>query len=577
VAALTLTWTSGCGGPRLVEVDCLWVGPTSGGVAPASITLVEHKRSRLRVAVVEDTSLGTGQAWRASVWMAAFQAALAVDVSPSRWFISVDVHTDGQGIDGPSAGGLLTAAMMAGMTRARVRDDFTMTGTVNPDGTIGPVLGIRRKVEAAIAAGKTVVGYPRGQGDQVSGMDPPGVRLVPVTDVYEAYEYLTGRSAGRRDPVPVSAMVPPRLVSAAMLEGAREWLKRGRADIAAYRQLGLSHRDLEHMIEAAERQDAMARTDLKAGRVAAGYWRGVNMATRVRAAHQIGRLVGATSAGDPAAAAAILNEVRDAADSALHRASQRVAAATPTSAADLACLVDAHEALVSSLRGHQSGSRSMTAVLGLLRRTTGSPEDDAVSMGISAVYDLSVAATNARVAEHNLTFRPPRGLAPVPDSRIDRLSGVLNGAARANLAYFEASVGNEEAFRDPSYQSARTVERIVQGPLAVRLRHKTPQHIGKLAGALSVYINAALLIARSVAGRGLTLDTMLEVAERSAREHAARALATVGEIPAAARIAYRIAVAYRQRVGTADKLEALEHFWRASLFSRMVVLLRPRS
>ncbi len=38
-----------------------------------------------------------------------------------------------------------------------------MTGTVNPDGTIGPVGGIPHKIEGAAAAGKTLVLVPGGQ------------------------------------------------------------------------------------------------------------------------------------------------------------------------------------------------------------------------------------------------------------------------------------------------------------------------------------------------------------------------------------------------------------------------------
>lgn len=66
-------------------------------------------------------------------------------------------------IGGPSAGALITAGFMAVIAGRSIRNDTTITGMINPDGTIGPVGGLKEKIEAAASAGIKRVIIPRGQ------------------------------------------------------------------------------------------------------------------------------------------------------------------------------------------------------------------------------------------------------------------------------------------------------------------------------------------------------------------------------------------------------------------------------
>jgi len=68
-------------------------------------------------------------------------------------------------VGGPSAGGaaaLLTSALLLNRT---VPDDFAMTGTINSGGMIGPVGGLKYKVEAAAKSGVKLVLLPKGTKD----------------------------------------------------------------------------------------------------------------------------------------------------------------------------------------------------------------------------------------------------------------------------------------------------------------------------------------------------------------------------------------------------------------------------
>lgn len=190
---------------REVSVDALWYGmradgPT-GGASAVIVGVEPNPRGSLRVGFYEDVAGGSGTTWRASGWMASVLAYLTVGVDLTQYRISFDVA--GQ-IDGPSAGGLLTTALLAALLGDTVRPDATMTGIINPDGTIGPVGGIPHKIDGAAARGKKLVLVPYGQRfdvdmklkrpvDLVERGRARGVEVREVRHLAEVYAALTGR------------------------------------------------------------------------------------------------------------------------------------------------------------------------------------------------------------------------------------------------------------------------------------------------------------------------------------------------------------------------------------------------
>lgn len=71
-------------------------------------------------------------------------------------------------VGGPSAGGALTAATIAALENKKIKSDVMMTGTINPDGTIGEVGGILEKAKAAKDVGAKIFLVPKGQGTQTT-------------------------------------------------------------------------------------------------------------------------------------------------------------------------------------------------------------------------------------------------------------------------------------------------------------------------------------------------------------------------------------------------------------------------
>jgi uncharacterized protein len=71
-------------------------------------------------------------------------------------------------IEGPSAGAALTIATIAAIQKKQINSSVMMTGTINHDGTIGPVGEIIAKASAAKSIGAELFLVPLSQSAQVS-------------------------------------------------------------------------------------------------------------------------------------------------------------------------------------------------------------------------------------------------------------------------------------------------------------------------------------------------------------------------------------------------------------------------
>jgi len=157
-----------------------------------------------RVGFTEDEVAGTGDQWRAAGWNAATTATLLTGSPLTGVEITFDVTGE---IDGPSAGALMTVGVLALMRGDKVKKNISMTGTINPDGTIGPVGGIPYKVDGAVEGNKNVMLIPDGQrnsfdddGNLIDVVDlgsEKNVDVSEVADIYEAYKEFTGEDLPR--------------------------------------------------------------------------------------------------------------------------------------------------------------------------------------------------------------------------------------------------------------------------------------------------------------------------------------------------------------------------------------------
>lgn len=209
---------------------------SAGGIAkPFSVRVIPNPAKRASVGVMQEFYGGTGNMWNTAAWIAAFNAsALHGSTIVDNEFI---LKVSGR-VDGPSAGMISTVAFLAALRGDQIIPTATMTGTINPDGTCGPVGGIPQKMEGAKQEGMTKFGYPIGARtsldmatkqnvDLNAKAESLGMEAKEIRDIYEAYYFLTGVRLERPSAVYESDLD----LSTGLRTKVQGWMLRTRASV----------------------------------------------------------------------------------------------------------------------------------------------------------------------------------------------------------------------------------------------------------------------------------------------------------------------------------------------------------
>lgn len=116
-------------------------------------------------------------------------------LSSSDVIFSVNAEGQVPGVDGPSAGALMTLLTISAIDNNRLNDSITLTGTIDNEGNIGPIGGALQKAQAAKAGGKTLFLVPGENSKLVTyrlvERQYGGITVVErVADVVNAKEYI---------------------------------------------------------------------------------------------------------------------------------------------------------------------------------------------------------------------------------------------------------------------------------------------------------------------------------------------------------------------------------------------------
>jgi len=135
-----------------------------GYVLHADVELVEGQGR-----VLVNTEVINGLDIQASVRTAAtvVESLLGVSLSGTDIILTVKAEGNIEVVDGSSAGGAITVAIMAAITGHGIVDGVYMTGTINSDGSIGEVGGVPYKALAAAEDGAETILVPVGLGTVV--------------------------------------------------------------------------------------------------------------------------------------------------------------------------------------------------------------------------------------------------------------------------------------------------------------------------------------------------------------------------------------------------------------------------
>ncbi|MGC1119484.1 MAG: S16 family serine protease [Candidatus Methanofastidiosia archaeon] len=200
----------------------------------------------------------------------------------------ITVRSDSPIIGGPSAGGAMTVAVIASLQGWELSSDVVMSGTINPDETVGPVGGLYQKAQAASEVAHTFL-VPDGQTtivveeqtvqtqgpftyvttsqkqlDLVEEGKTMGLQVKEVYDIREAVYYFTGHEIEtpqvEAEPIKADFMKP---YAGQQVNTIEEEYKSVSDSVQEY--TGSYKGDLQHVLESAQEQIIYAHTAYDSG------------------------------------------------------------------------------------------------------------------------------------------------------------------------------------------------------------------------------------------------------------------------------------------------------------------------
>lgn len=608
-------------------VDALFAkttGDVAGGITSVKLATAPNPDGSGQVGVFEAFAGGPSAEWRASVWAAAVVAATALNKDLAEFTFSA---TSAGYIDGASASTLIAAGFLAAMTGAPVAGDVTMTGIINPDGSIGPVGGIPEKLAAAMDKGKKRIGYPIGMRmarsaktnelvDLQALAKAHGAQAIAVADVRQAYKLLTGKVLPAPLPVDAREMVLDDATKKALDAKYKQWQERVATEWGAILQLesaGRLPQILTYLRDSSKSYAAAAETLHKQGLYAAAYHRMLTAWSHASAANQIYDVMTKATSGKLDDAIAVLTKI-DNLDEQTAAAFTKIGALSPATMGGHLQMLAAFRAALRgwSFRVFAGGALASTktylaSLAGTPVAQLGSEQsvDKIASMVAPTVLYMKKTVAETTLAIDQLEIEGATDIAytgSVPDVR--QLATSFSSAGAAGLSYVDTLLV------DPIAQSSK----IAADDARLRVETTEPDYVVALMtsrldgmlddlktrwgedslawGLLSLaaseltYFHTSALIARydsleikkSSTGEVTGVEhekafaNMLVTAERNARENARAARIATGSIPVQARLAYQLA-SVESKGTVAEKLDALAQFWSSSAFSQTAVML----
>lgn len=583
------------------------------GIGKAHDIVVDIKKNtekKIKIGFYEDEVAGTGDMWKAAGWSAALATSLLLNVNLADYEIA---YTLTGKTDGPSAGAALTVATMASLLGHKIKKDAVMTGTINIDGSIGPVGGIAQKIEGAKEAGKKLVLIPTGQRfsqdlntqqmvDVVDKGDDLGLTVKPVSDIYEAYKLLVGKPLPKPKVSDDDDPELPETSTDQVKAKANEWNSRYTDSANNFKKLSMLMRRQFNSI--AVSTDAIMDSSDKhynEGSFATSYGEATQAVARLDmtyAAAKVGdAALGAALSGEQGSLDAAAAEAKtfSTASSRLDSLYTRLKEEKPDSLGDSLAIANAYGA-VWEATGLEDISKAYAS-------RGGKYADRLQNTMMSAFYSASMP-NYVEYAEDFLEIGMDNKGAPAPNvSKVEALGEILRRAADANLNVFETVVLNERAkeknmteddYRwvfmnyEIYYAQARALMRYIDDNIKRTAKKKSSSSYATLGAAMSSYLYSSYLNAKYYAlqaqvdadgnitsvGREKALTDMLDYNLDRTKENIAIAK-KAGGLSAFPIISYeKSKVAREGSVG--QKVESLLDSWRASLEAQVMTMLSGR-
>lgn len=595
-------------------------GKTDGNIHPAKIQVGPNSEDTLNVGIAQDLAGGLGGQWQAAVWIAAFQAAAAL----GRDLTDYEVLVRGQGfIDGPSAGALFAAGMMAAMAKVPVRSDVTMTGIVNPDGTVGPVGGIPNKFRAAVKAGKKILGYPMGQRytldmatqkviDLQEFAKENGVQVVEIHSVDEAFALLTGYQIPRIKPLPTEqlALLPATLERLKQKNGI--WKERYHHFLSLFYNEKLQELlDSATKMETARTLAGVAESFFNSNAFPIAYELFQISAARAFSAYAYGRFVQYVLNGKFVELFKEVSNMFTPVGAGLEQMLNAAQKFTPKNIEKTNAFLCMLEQTIAALGYTQDAAHAVDSVRSILENVNQLKAKNVPAEKIVSALVTDLLRASSRYGKALMRIEKAKELMelveqdPTPisisEKRLKAVANMYLAVAQANMNYIDqifipdlarSAESNEDAVRanlirqNDAYMLAFTGVRYPQ----TLFKKKWGENVvgtfwAQIAGSMSSYFASSMFLMHHYSlgaeNDGTTvrmekaLNSMLEHAEQNVRLQAALLQQSHHMIPVTARFFYTIGMVMKTQE-TQMKLRALEMFWRASMLCQFSLqLTRP--
>ncbi len=612
-------------------VDAMYVkiggqGPATGGLSPVRLSTAPNTEGAVQVGVYEELSGGTGTQWRAGVWMSAFVASNVLGKDLTDFTFSA---SSGGYIDGASASGLMTAGFLAAITGAKIDPAATMTGTINPDGTIGPVSGIPEKFKGSMAKGKKRLGYPIGlriaksaetdeDVDLVQLAKDGGAEAFEIANVYDAYKLLTGKTLPQPVPVSEHEMTLDDVTTKALDAKFRDWQKRLADEWATLLQLqqgGNLPRMLIQLARHAQSQGEEAEALYKKRALAAAYSKMLEAWVYAASATDTFDVLQKVQQGDVPAAIAALERL-DKLEENTVGLFKKLGAMRPNTMGGHMLMMSAFQ---SALRGwgfkafvanEVKDAKLYLERLGRMRKeqlATPEAAEELVMAVAPAIMLIGRTYAETLQAQQRLEYESEKTInymCSLPN--VKRLSTSFQSAAAAGVNYFDTlylepmarnygmstdAARMRMAMSEPNYLVAYMLSHLPnwdglpqdlkkewgEGSLAWNLMSLAANELAYFVSAELIAKHYSLQVTSDIfSGPSVEHEkafaNMLESAEKTARASARAARIATGAIPVQAKLVYQMASVKRDG-DLGDKIEALTAYWMASAYSQTAVML----
>ncbi len=250
-----------------VTVPVMLVAGSEGRIGSLRVIASPRTDGQLMVAISGDEVAGVQSMFEGAIWVATTLATLVTGNN-----LSQDFRFEYKGlVDGPSAGGVTTVAVLSLILGDEILPNVAMTGTITPTGTIGLVGGIPEKVTALAASdvytkalippGTSMSPNTRGEVVDVVAIGAAGgLEVVEVRDITEAYLHMTGTPM----PTPTSIDIPTQTAASVgkLQDGLRQQYAEFQAAEARFLALMPNIREIGNEIYLDARRSLQKASDL---------------------------------------------------------------------------------------------------------------------------------------------------------------------------------------------------------------------------------------------------------------------------------------------------------------------------